>query len=161
MALEQRIDGVDDRIDKLGQKLEALQKGTNDDISELTKKWNARTHVPKRTEHEDIGHKPNGSRDDEYCRDESNGPQPYNRRGRYQDRHYRQHSLRRDQGYPRNQMHDDPYDYLPALPSAVDDVEAILEDEIVSTGIGGFKRSLVHRKGHPQSHKFMRRICVA
>ena len=32
MALEQKIDGIDGRIDKLDQKLEALQKGTNDDI---------------------------------------------------------------------------------------------------------------------------------
>ena len=42
MALEQRIDGIDDRIDKFDQKFKALQKGTNDDFLELSKKWNAR-----------------------------------------------------------------------------------------------------------------------
>ena len=46
-----------------------------------------RTHVP-RMEPEDIGHKPNGSRDDEYYHDESDEPRPYQRRGRYEDRHY-------------------------------------------------------------------------
>jgi len=40
---------------------------------------------------------------------------------------------------------------LVAPPSAVDDVKAILEDEIVSTTIGGFQRFLVHCKGRPQS----------
>ena len=38
------------------------------------------------------------------------GPQPYHCRGRYQDRLYRIPSPRRDQGYPRNQIHEDPYD---------------------------------------------------
>ncbi|KAJ8430648.1 hypothetical protein Cgig2_025661 [Carnegiea gigantea] len=40
-----------------------------------------RTHVSRRTEPEDIGHKPNGSRDDDYYYDEFDGPQPYHRRG--------------------------------------------------------------------------------
>ncbi|KAJ8435372.1 hypothetical protein Cgig2_009128 [Carnegiea gigantea] len=94
-ALEQRIDGIDDRIDKLGPKSEALQKATNDNILELAKKWNGRTHVPRRMEPEDIGYKPNVSKDDEYYHEESDGPQPYSHR---------------DQGYPRNQIHDYLYD---------------------------------------------------
>ncbi|KAJ8439185.1 hypothetical protein Cgig2_029723 [Carnegiea gigantea] len=40
-----------------------------------------RTHVLRRTEPEDIGHIPNGSRDDEFYHDESDGPQPYRCRG--------------------------------------------------------------------------------
>ena len=38
MALEQIIDGIDDRIDKLNQKFQALQKDTYYHILELTKK---------------------------------------------------------------------------------------------------------------------------
>ena len=38
MALEQIIDGIDDRIDKLNQKFQALQKGTYYHILELAKK---------------------------------------------------------------------------------------------------------------------------
>jgi len=37
-----------------------------------------------------------------------------------------------------------------ALPSEVDDVEAILEDEIINTPTGSFQRFLVCWKGHPQ-----------
>ena len=39
----------------------------------------------------------------------------------------------------------------PVTPLAVDDIEAILEDEIVSTTIGGFQRFLVNWKGRSQS----------
>lgn len=39
----------------------------------------------------------------------------------------------------------------PVPPAAIDDVEAILEDEIVSTATGGFQRFLVRWKGRPQS----------
>ena len=42
--------------------------------------------------------------------DESDEPQPYRCRGRYRDQHYRHHSHRKNQGYPRNQIQDDPYD---------------------------------------------------
>ena len=39
----------------------------------------------------------------------------------------------------------------PAPPSVVNDGHAIPEDEILSTGIRRFQRSLVHLKGRPQS----------
>ena len=39
----------------------------------------------------------------------------------------------------------------PAPPSVVNVVEAILEDEILNTGIGGFQRLIVHWKGRPRS----------
>ena len=39
----------------------------------------------------------------------------------------------------------------PAPPSVVNVVEAILEDEILDTGIGGFQRLIVHWKGRPHS----------
>ena len=42
MTLEQRIDGIDESIEELDKKLEALQKGHNDDILDFAKKWNAR-----------------------------------------------------------------------------------------------------------------------
>ncbi|KAJ8421179.1 hypothetical protein Cgig2_026983 [Carnegiea gigantea] len=56
-----------------------------------------RTHVPRRMKLEDISHIPNDCRDDEYCHDESN------------ELH---HSPRRDQGYLKNQIHDDAYDVM-------------------------------------------------
>ena len=42
MTLEQRIDGIDESIEELDKKLEALQKGNNGDILDFAKKWNAR-----------------------------------------------------------------------------------------------------------------------
>ena len=42
VALEQRIDAIGHKIGELEQKLEALQKGTHNDILDLVRKWNAR-----------------------------------------------------------------------------------------------------------------------
>ncbi|KAJ8433632.1 hypothetical protein Cgig2_026812 [Carnegiea gigantea] len=85
-----------------------------------------RTHVP-RTEPEDIGHIPNGFRDNEYYHDELNEPQSYRHRARLD-------TLEDD-----DQRGGTVYLVGDIPTEIVDDVEAVLEDEIVSTVTGDFQ----------------------